>query len=280
MGLKEKAKGFWKRVSELDDESESANTLSKEKERIPYKEISKKIKEVMKENVDVVGRKIIIPCYYEIYFNEADRKVREEVEDVLCDELKEELYHEMRKIYPEQNKRDLLIKIKTDSELENGQFLIKHHIKKPEPGDNIIAEETPTHIPEVENEIDYKETLMEGAPAPTLDEKQTVVMQRTTTEVLYKLLVDSGEEKREVDITKKTISIGRGSKDDVNLPSPDFSISRSHATITVKAGDYYLTPSGINGTLLNGQELELNKEARISAGDEIKIMNYSLKILS
>ena len=54
----------------------------------------------MKQNVDVVGRKIIIPNYYAIYFNEADRKMRIEVEDVICDELREELYHDMQKYLP------------------------------------------------------------------------------------------------------------------------------------------------------------------------------------
>ena len=279
MSLKDKAKGFWKRVSELDENSETADVNSKEKDRIPYKDISKKLKEVMKGNVDVVGRKIIIPSYYIIYFNEADRKLRKEIEDVVCDELKEELYHEIRKINPEQNKRDLFIIIKTDSALENGEFRIEHFIKKPELGEKIMEAESPVHTPEIENEVDYQETVIEQVPLPTPDDKQTVVMQRPSEVVLYKLLVDSGEEKREIEITKKIISIGRGSKDDVSLQSPDFSISRSHAIITVKETNYYLTPSGINGTLLNGQELELNKEAIISAGDEIKIMNYSLKIL-
>lgn len=279
MGLKDKAKGIWKRVSELDEDSETANSLSKEKERIPYKDISKKLKEVMKSNVDVVGRRIIIPSYYAIYFNEADRKLREEVEDVVCDELKEELYHDMRKINPEQNKRDLCIEVKTDASLENAEFRIDFHIKKPEPGDKIIADEAPVHTPEIENEIDYKETVIEQTPTPTTDDKQTVIMQRPTDEILYKVLVNSGEEKKEIEITKKTITIGRGSKDDVCLQSPDFSISRSHATITAKDGEYYLIPSGINGSFLNGQELELNKEAQISAGDEIKIMNFCLKIL-
>lgn len=279
MSLKDKAKGFWKRVSELDENSETADVNSKEKDRIPYKDISKKLKEVMKGNVDVVGRKIIIPSYYIIYFNEADRKLRKEIEDVVCDELKEELYHEIRKINPEQNKRDLFIIIKTDSALENGEFRIEHFIKKPELGEKIMEAESPVQTPEIENEVDYQETVIEQVPLPTPDDKQTVVMQRPSEVVLYKLLVDSGEEKREIEITKKIISIGRGSKDDVSLQSPDFSISRSHAIITVKETNYYLTPSGINGTLLNGQELELNKEAIISAGDEIKIMNYSLKIL-
>jgi hypothetical protein len=279
MGLKDKAKGIWKRVSDLDDGGESVNSLSKEKERIPYKDISKKLKEVMKGNVDVVGRKIIIPSYYAIYFNAADRKMREEVEDVVCDELKEELYHDMRKINPEQNKRDLCIEVKTDATIENSEFRIGFHIKKAEPGEKIIEEETPVQEPNVENEIDYKETVIEQAPSTIVDDKQTVVLQRPTEKILYRLLIDSGEEKQEIEVTKKTITIGRSSKDDVCLLNPDFSISRSHATITVKDENYYLTPSGINGTLLNGQELELNEESKISAGDEIKIMNYSIKIL-
>jgi len=279
MGLKDKAKGIWKRVSDLDDGGESVNSLSKEKERIPYKDISKKLKEVMKGNVDVVGRKIIIPSYYAIHFNEADRKMREEVEDVVCDELKEELYHDMRKINPEQNKRDLCIEVKTDSSLENGEFRIDFHIKKPEPGDIKIANEAPVPMSEADNEADYQETVIEQAPSTITDDKQTVVMHRPSDKILYKLLVDSGEEKQEIEITKKTITIGRSSNDDVCLQNPDFSISRSHATIEVKDGECYLTPAGINGTLLNGQELELNKVTKVSAADEIRIMNYLLKIL-
>ena len=278
MGLKDKAKGFWKKVSDLDDDSESANSISKDKERIPYKDISKKLKDVMKSNVDVVGRKIIIPNYYAIFFTEADRKMREEVEEVVCDELKEELYHEIRKINPEQNKRDLIVEILTDSEMENGEFRIIHHIKKPEPGET-IADEAPVYPPAIEDETDYKATVIEQQHAPTADDKQTVVMQHPADKILYKLLVDSGEEKKEIEISKTSITIGRSSTDDISLPNPDFSISRSHAKIIVKDGNYYLFPSGINGTFLNGEELELNKEVEIFPEDEIKILNYSLTIL-
>ena len=273
MGLKDKAKGFWKRVSDLD-ENEPSISSSTEKDRIPYKDISKKLKDVMKQNVDVVGRKIIVPNYYAIYFNEADRKMREEVENVVCDELKEELYHEMRKINPEQNKRDLIVEVQTDSALENKQFRIVHHIKKPEATDQIVKDDVPEQPPNIEQETDFQQTVVEQAPSQMADDANTVVMQKPTANVLYKLLVDSGEEKKEIEISKNTISIGRGSNDDVNLQSPDFSISRSHAIIVLKENNYYLTPTGINGTLLKGQELELNKEIRIDVGDEIKIILY------
>ncbi|MFQ5772567.1 MAG: FhaA domain-containing protein [bacterium] len=283
MGLKDKMKKAWKRVSDLEDDSEMAQSQAKEDERISYKDISKKLKEIMKQNVDVVGRKIIIPNYYAIYFNEVDRNKRLEVEDVLCDELKEELYHEMRKINPEQNKREMLIEIKTDSSLTNGQFRVEHHIKKPEQAEEIekVSEmDAAVEQPRVEDENDYKQTVVERIPPKFSNDEQKTIVQRPVNELLYKLSVDSGERKEEIVITKESISIGRGSQDDVVLQSPDFSISRSHATLELRAGEYFLIPLGINGTFLNGQELELKKEVRISPDDEIKIMDYTLKILS
>ncbi|MEE4310555.1 MAG: FHA domain-containing protein [candidate division KSB1 bacterium] len=280
MGLKDKAKEIWKRVSELDDDKGSSNGLSDDKNRIPYKDISKKLKEVMKQNVDVVGRKIIIPSYYAINFSEIDRQTRIEVEDVLCEELKEELYHEMRKINPEQNKRDLQIELKTDPDLDAGAFSIDFHVKSPET-DAPVSDENAWGQPAAEeNAMDYQATVVEQQVEDSADDAQTVVVPRAQDTVRYKILVDSGEDKKEIDVVKETISIGRGSKDDVKLSSPDFSISRSHAIISVRDGQYYITPSGINGTLLNGEELNLNEETAFSAEDEIRILNYTLVIIS
>lgn len=280
MGLKDKAKGIWKRVTDLDDDQGSANGMADDKNRIPYKDISKKLKEVMKQNVDVVGRKIIIPGYYAINFSESDRKMRIEVEDVLCEELKEELYHEMRKINPEQNKRDLQIELKTDPDLDAGAFSIDFHVKKPETGETASDESAGVHPSAEESAMDYQATVVEQQVEDLSDDAQTVVVPRAQDKVRYKILVDSGEEKKEIDVVKETISIGRSSKDDVKLSSPDFSISRSHAVISVREGNYYITPSGINGTLLNGEELTLNEETAFSAEDEIRILNYTLVIIS
>ena len=277
MSLKDKAKGIWKKVTDLDDES--INSASKDKGRIPYKDISKKLKEIMKQNVDVVGRKIIIPCYYIIYFNESDRKMRIEVENIVSEELKEELFHDMRKINPEMNKRELFIAIATDAELSEGQFRIEQHIKKPEIENKIIENDIPIQEPNFDNESDFQQTVIEQAIPDLIDEESTVIMQKSSSNIVYKLLVDSGTDKQELEITKNIILIGRGNIDDVKLHSTDFSISRSHISISVKDNNYFLIPSGINGTLLNGQELELNKEVRITVEDEIKIMNYSLRIL-
>ncbi len=129
MAFTEKLKGVWRRVSNLDDETQSIRR--KVDDRIPYKVISKKLKEIMEQNVDVVGRRILIPTFYTIYFNESDRNMRLEVEDVMCNELKEELFHEMRKINPEQSKGDVVISVNTDPAIEKGQFKVVHRMKKP-----------------------------------------------------------------------------------------------------------------------------------------------------
>ncbi len=277
MGLKNKAQDIWKKITDLDGGEESVKN-AKDKGRIPFKEISQKLKTVMKDNVDVVGRRIIIPGYYLIYCNEADRKIRSEVEEVVCEELKEELYHEIRKINPEQNKRDLMIEIKTDCSLPAGQFRIEHHIKKTD-----VEEKSPVEQKAIkpflpESQSDYEQTVVERIQQNQVDDQKTVV-QKLKQKDLFKLLIDSGEETHELSISKETITIGRGTKDDVILASPDFSISRTHATLSYNNNHFTILPQGVNGTFLNGKELELNKSVAVSAGDEIKIMNYRIKIV-
>jgi hypothetical protein len=279
MGLKTKIKHGWHRVSVLDDEGQSEKAANA---RIPYKNISQKLKELMKENVDVVGRRILIPNYYAIFFNEEDREKRREVEDVLCDELREELYHEMRKINPEQIKEDIIIDIESDPSIEKGSFKITFRMKKPSVAE---AEEMKRDLragphPSPTEGEDYKPTIIEGLLEEySEDEIETVVHPRESI-VLYSLSVDSGEDYEELAITKPIISIGRSTKDDVVLKSEDFAISRAHATIEVKSGEFYLTPIGVNGTFLNGQELALKQEVKLVPGDELKIMNYTLRIIA
>lgn len=284
MGLKDKMKNVWKRVSDLEDETAGARGQATASDKIPYKEISRKLKEVMKQNVDVVGRKILIPNYYCVYFSEGDREARVEVENVLCEELKEELFPEMRKINPEQNKREMVIEIHTDSSLEKGQFRIAHHMKKPEAGEEAKAASAtpqtspPPPKPPVSDENDFKETIIEQRPQFTSDDQATIIQR--PAEIRYKLLVDSADDQKEIEVTKDSLTIGRSSQDDVVLESSDFSISRAHAVLSTRDGNHYLLPSGINGTFLNGQELELKKEVQITPADEIKIMNYKLKIIA
>jgi len=283
MGLKDKLKGAWNRVSDLDDESASAKEQASAGDRIPYKKISKEVKELMKKNVDVVGRKILIPAYYIVYFSEEDREMRKEIEDVMCEELREELYPEMRKINPEQNKRDILVEAGTDPDLEVGTFRIEYRMKKPAPGEQRPAAATKPKpepkpaSPPTADDNDLMDTVIEQQPAaPNADDMPTVIQTPGKDSFSITITSDSGEDKKQ--FTKKKISIGRASQDDVVLESEDFSISRGHAQLELRDGKFFLTALGVNGTHLNGEELALKSEVEVSPGDEIKIMNYTLTI--
>jgi len=277
MAFKEKLKGAWRRVSNLDDETQSIRR--KVDDRIPYKVISKKLKEIMEQNVDVVGRRILIPNFYTIYFNESDRNMRLEVEDVMCNELKEELFHEMRKINPEQSKGDLVISINTDPAIEKGQFKVVHRMKKPSREEERLSlDKTASEIMPPPDENDLQQTIVEAAPDFTAADEQQTIVQMAESSVLYKLLIHTDDGTNEQLVTKEMVTIGRSSQDDVVLESSDFSISRAHATLEMRDDMYYLTPVGINGTFVNGEEMELKKEVQVFPEDEIKIMSYKLTI--
>jgi len=272
-----KLRGAWRRVSNLDDETKSIRR--KVDERIPYKVISKKLKEIMEQNVDVVGRKILIPNYYSIYFNESDRDMRLEVEDVMCNELREELFHEMRKINPEQSKGEVVISVNTDPAIEKGQFKIVHRMKKPsQDEERANLDKTASEIMTPQDENDLQQTIVEAAPDFTAADEQQTIVQMPESPVLYKLLIHTDDGTNEQFVTKEMVTIGRSSQDDVVLESSDFSISRAHATLEMRDGLYYLTPIGINGTFVNGEEMELKKEVQVFPEDEIEIMSYKLTI--
>ena len=272
-----KLRGAWRRVSNLDDETQSIRR--KVDERIPYKVISKKLKEIMEQNVDVVGRKILIPNYYSLYFNESDRDMRLEVEDVMCNELREELFHEMRKINPEQSKGEVVISVNTDPAIEKGQFKIVHRMKKPsQDEERANLDKTASEIMTPQDENDLQQTIVEAAPDFTAADEQQTIVQMPESSVLYKLLIHTDDGTNEQFVTKEMVTIGRSSQDDVVLESSDFSISRAHATLEMRDGLYYLTPLGINGTFVNGEEMELKKEVQVFPEDEIEIMSYKLTI--
>ncbi len=276
MAFKQKLKGVWRRVSNLDDETQSIRR--KVDDRIPYQVISKKLKEIMQQNVDVVGRRILIPNYYTLYFNETDRNMRLEVEDVMCNELKEELFHEMRKINPEQSKGDVVISVNTDPAIEKGQFKIVHRMKKPSEERGASLDKTASEIMPPLDENDSQQTIIEGAPDFTAADEQQTIVQMPESSVLYKLLIHTDDGTNEQLVTKEMVTIGRSSQDDIVLESSDFSISRAHATLEMRDDMYYLTPVGINGTFVNGEEMELKKEVQVFPEDEIKIMSYKLTI--
>ena len=74
-------------------------------------------------------------------------------------------------------------------------------------------------------------------------------------------------------------SIGRGDVNTLVLPDPEKVISRTHANVRCRAGEYKIEDRGTAVPVhLNGQPLGNGREATIRAGDVIQIGPYALRV--
>ncbi|WP_235972228.1 type VI secretion system-associated FHA domain protein TagH [Aquariibacter albus] len=73
-------------------------------------------------------------------------------------------------------------------------------------------------------------------------------------------------------------SIGRADSNQLVLDDPDRTVSRVHAQIVFRGGQYALIDRGSNPVLINGREVGSGREARIQAGDTLQIGGYQLTV--
>lgn len=79
-------------------------------------------------------------------------------------------------------------------------------------------------------------------------------------------------------IDKASVSIGRGSNNDIVVPEKV--ISSLHATISYKNGQYYLEDNrSTNGTRLNNKLIEQNTKVTLKSGDIIHFAKYEFRFL-
>ncbi|MGQ0732456.1 MAG: FHA domain-containing protein [Acidobacteriota bacterium] len=85
---------------------------------------------------------------------------------------------------------------------------------------------------------------------------------------------DDGPE-RVVEVSERTVQIGRGPGNDVVLPDPDKGVSRTHAELRFRNGRCVIVDlNSQNGTWLNGQRVE---HAEVPPGSEIGVGRYRLR---
>ena len=76
----------------------------------------------------------------------------------------------------------------------------------------------------------------------------------------------------------KEFRIGRDKSCEVHIP--DTIVSRFHASVSYLNNQWWIHDlDSRNGTFVDGQELELNKEVESKTVDEIRIMNSHRKVL-
>jgi FHA domain-containing protein len=73
-------------------------------------------------------------------------------------------------------------------------------------------------------------------------------------------------------------SIGRADTNQLVLPDPERSISRVHAQVVFRNGAYVLVDRGSNPVLINGRSLGNGVESPLSAGDQLQIGGYAIRV--
>ena len=73
-------------------------------------------------------------------------------------------------------------------------------------------------------------------------------------------------------------SIGRAEGNQLVLPDPERSISRLHAKVLFRSGQYTIVDNGSNPIAVNGNEVPSGREQPLQAGDQVQIGGYLLKV--
>jgi hypothetical protein len=94
-----------------------------------------------------------------------------------------------------------------------------------------------------------------------------------------RLLIIAGDgAERELELTERTVQIGRGPGNDVVLSDPESGVSRTHAELRFRNGRCVIVDlQSQNGTFLNGERIE---HAEIPFDGEVSVGTYRLRLLS
>ena len=80
--------------------------------------------------------------------------------------------------------------------------------------------------------------------------------------------------RQEMDMKGDLLRIGRDAANDLELPSPF--VSREHARILKRDGEFYIENVGLNGTLVDGNLVGVGEQVKIAPGQEIHIGEWAL----
>jgi hypothetical protein len=124
-----------------------------------------------------------------------------------------------------------------------------------------------TAQPRSGEEAMHRTVLFEVDPS-----EETSSPSQTLKHAIYPLI-----KSRDAGGARNTFSIGRVDGNDMIMP--DFAISKHHAVIDIRRGDYLLRDGGsTNGTLLNGQRVE-KKPVKLHDGDLIGFARYEFRFV-
>ena len=73
-------------------------------------------------------------------------------------------------------------------------------------------------------------------------------------------------------------TIGRTADNDWMLPDPERFVSGQHAVITFEAGRYFLTDRSVNGTAVNGRQIQKGGRVELRNGDRLIMGTYEIAV--
>jgi type VI secretion system FHA domain protein len=73
-------------------------------------------------------------------------------------------------------------------------------------------------------------------------------------------------------------TIGRADNNQLVVPDPERSISRMHAKVVFRAGQYAIVDNGSNPIAVNGSQVPLGREHPLRPGDQLQIGSYVLAV--
>ena len=222
-------------------------------------ELARKLAKEMDDHRQVSVSRIYVPNEYTIFLSESDRAQFEGYEESLIGELQEYLAeHARRETYALLSPPRVLVK--TDEDLEVGEFGIAARMAQPEPG---AAPQPSAPPPQVESGA----TMIYKPSEPPPTQAASPAELGLEREVAY--LVVNGKRHP---LDKRRTVIGRSK--DCDLQLDDANASRRHAEVRQEGTAYWIVDlDSTNGLEVNGRRA---KRAKLDTGDKITIGSTDL----
>ena len=259
--------------------------------KIPFSKISQKLKCAIEENIDEIGKKVVIPNRFEIFFSQFDRNMRRDIEDILKSELEEELYN-LSKEWNNRNIEHFYVEIQSDDDLKPGEFYIECSLDRSilKTGENKFSERVNSlQQTLIEDKFDLENDNnpllnAERKFLPLISDDAIKIIQENKTSFdkdknrIYILKISYNDEEKYIDLEDGVYTVGRSERCDISLKSTDHKISRRHIELIMENDKIFVMPLGINGTYLNEEKLELGKKREIFIKDQIKMGDYTFEL--
>ncbi|MFC1492559.1 FHA domain-containing protein [candidate division KSB1 bacterium] len=266
MSIKKSLKSMFTYLPIPEDESKKVPSSYEVPDRIPYDVISHKLCRAMDANKDVIGDRILIPNYYRLFFNAADRELRKHSEGVMIDELEKNMLKEARKLDRNITEADFYLEIFSDESLDKGRIRIQCFFKE-QPLENqsgsaidfmIMQEENKIEEPELmEDELEAGEDTgsQEGSDLAEESESNEEHKEEVTAEVEEKAAPE--------DVPEETL-------DSIEADSLDVIVVEDESYVEEESGQITETKAGVD---VNNSDENIILVIKVIDGNETALYN-------